>query len=214
MSPSLVYAFDPLCGWCFAFRPVIRALREITEARADWLIGGCGLVKGARAVPMIEAADYLRRGMAAVEKRTMVRFGAPFTENLLKSNHVAHSEPPCRAIFLAQEMGSSKQAFEFAEALTSAFYEDGQRLDDDATLLDCAEQAALDGAVFLQRFHAPESKAATAVAFAAWEQRGVTSYPAILIETPSGALRTVLSGYVDLEVALTRLEGELVSMGA
>ncbi|HJK98924.1 MAG TPA: hypothetical protein RMF84_17010 [Polyangiaceae bacterium LLY-WYZ-14_1] len=76
--PTLVYGFDPLCGWCFAFAEGVADLRRALGDEVDWEVACGGLVVGPRVAPIAEAADYLRAGMGAVEARTPARFGAGF----------------------------------------------------------------------------------------------------------------------------------------
>ena len=41
MTTRLIYAFDPLCGWCYGFAPALRALRQALPAlEVELRIGG------------------------------------------------------------------------------------------------------------------------------------------------------------------------------
>ena len=63
MTTELVYAFDPLCGWCYGFGGALRALRG---ARPDLRIAlrMGGLVTGDRIGLYSAAAEYIRTASA------------------------------------------------------------------------------------------------------------------------------------------------------
>ncbi|MFO0665538.1 MAG: DsbA family protein [Polyangiaceae bacterium] len=203
MTVRIVYAFDPMCGWCFAFRTSIRALRSELGSRVEWTIASSGLIAPEQAAPIGKMREALLRGMPAVEKRTQVRFGAAFKEGLLaKGTWVASSEPGCRAIFCASELDPDR-AFDFAEALSAALYEEGEPQDSEDTLRLCAEDAGIDPEALLAAYRSEDAKRATLAAFAMWRQRGITTYPGIFIER-NDKLERIFEGYLDADVAIAR----------
>jgi putative protein-disulfide isomerase len=209
MKTKIVVAFDPLCGWCFGFLPSLRALRNALGDRAEFTLASSGLVVGDREKPIGQMADGLLRGMAQVEKRSGARFGAAFKNDVLaKGTWVSRSEPGCRAIFAAQVLFGEK-AFDFADALATAFYQDGMLPDDPATLRDCAEEAGIDGAQLIEACDSGDAKTATHALFALWKQRGITSYPGVFIEQANGKLECIFDGYVEPDVAIERVEAVL-----
>ena len=110
-EPTLVYGFDPICGWCFGFRSAVASLRKSLAGRVSWRLASGGLVTGERITPIGETRDYLVRGMAMVEARTDARFGAGFTKGLLaQGTWVSTSEPGCRAVLLVQRLEGSEKA--------------------------------------------------------------------------------------------------------
>ncbi|MEM1034053.1 MAG: hypothetical protein AAGN82_27195, partial [Myxococcota bacterium] len=119
MRPTLVYAADPLCGWCFAFVEGIAHLRSELADEVDWEVACGGLVTGARVAPIADAADYLRTGMRAVEARTSARFGAAFWAVLEDGRWVSNSEPACRATLTVQDRHGGAAAVDFAGALAT-----------------------------------------------------------------------------------------------
>lgn len=199
----IVYAFDPLCGWCFGFRNAIRALRSAVGDRAEWTIASSGLIPPEDAQPIGKLRDSMLRGMTQVERRTQVRFGDAFKDGLLaKGTWVANSEPGCRAVFCASQL-DAERAFDFAEALSSTFYDEGEPQDSEATLRLCAEDAAMDADALLEMWRSDMAKHATRAAFAMWKQRGITTYPGIFIER-GGELERIFEGYVDPDAAISR----------
>jgi putative protein-disulfide isomerase len=52
IKPTLVYGFDPICGWCFGFRSAVASLRTALADRVAWRIASGGLVIGERIKPI------------------------------------------------------------------------------------------------------------------------------------------------------------------
>lgn len=71
----LIYGFDPLCGWCFAFRPTMHAIREahpdVPIDVSSQLIGGSGVNHATSTVPPASSPA------AAVRPSTIRRAGVP-----------------------------------------------------------------------------------------------------------------------------------------
>ena len=199
----IVYAFDPMCGWCFGFRNAIRALRSEIGERAEWTIASSALIPPSSAQPIGNLRESMLRGMAQVERRTQVRFGDAFKDGLLaKGTWIANSEPGCRAIFCASEL-APQRVFDFAEALSTSFYEEGEPQDSEDTLRLCAEDAEIDADALLAMWRSDMAKSATLAAFAMWKQRGITTYPGIFIER-GAELERIFEGYVDPDAAISR----------
>ena len=199
----IVYAFDPLCGWCYGFRMTIRALRSEIGDRAEWTIASAALIPPEQAQPIGKIRESMLRGMAQVEKRTQVRFGDAFKDGLLaRGTWLASSEPSCRAIFCAAQVAGDR-AFEFAEALSGALYDEGEEQDSEETIRMCAEDSEIDPDSLLELWRSAEAKAQARAAFAMWKQRGIVTYPGIFIEK-GDKLERIFEGYLDPDVAISR----------
>jgi putative protein-disulfide isomerase len=208
VAANLILAFDPLCGWCFGFRPTLRVLRQALAGRVTFQLASAGLVTGERERPIREVAASLERGMTLVERRTGARFGEDFRRKVLtRGDWVLRSEPGCRAMFVAEQLGGER-AIDFAEALVTAFYEEGALPDEVGTLRACAEEAELDADALVAAWQAPDAAPSTRAAFALWRARGVSSYPAVFLDR-GAQLERIFEGYVEPDVAIDRVEAVL-----
>jgi putative protein-disulfide isomerase len=203
MKLCLVVAFDPLCGWCFAFEPVLTQLRKNYATRFDFEIAMGGLVTGERVRPVAADADYLRRGLAMVEQRSGVKAGPAYFKRILEpGTWISNSEPPARAIRLARELSGETTALDLAAAFTSALYVDGDAPDDAKVIERLATRLELPAQELLQRWHIPQEVHNSALSFAREKNRGILSYPsAFLKQANNQPLLQVLSGAVSLEQA-------------
>jgi putative protein-disulfide isomerase len=208
MKPSIVLAFDPLCGWCFAFEPVLTQLRKKFATRFDFEIAMGGLVTGERVRPVAEDAEYLRRGLAMVEQRTGVKAGAAyFTRILEPGTWISNSEPPARAIRLARELSGEAAALDLAAAFTTALYVDGDAPDDPEVIERLATRLGLPTKPLLKRWLEPTEIDQSELSFAQERKRGILSYPSAFLKQGKGQpLLQILSGAVSLEQASHILE--------
>lgn len=180
-SERLLYGFDPLCGWCFAFRPSMRAVREAYAALPITLMCG-GLVVGERVRPLAQDRDYLIQGLAAVQRTTGVRASEAFFSGVLaEGSYVSNSEPLCRAITVVEQL-AAQQAYDFADSITHAFYERGLAPDAPDLLAELAAAQGVDAATFLQHWHSDAARIATQERFREAQQQGFVSYPTLVYE--------------------------------
>ncbi len=200
---ELIYGFDPLCGWCFAFRPSMHA---ITAAHPDLPIQVRygGLVVGERVQPIAASRDYLINGLNEVRQRAGVVAGERFYQGLLaEGTYISNSEPPCRAIYVVQQL-AAERAYAFADALPDAFYGQGLPLDDAEVLAELAMAEGIDRDLFLQHWHSAAAHAGTQAAFAQARAMGITMYPTLRYRRGT-QIREVGRGFMSPAEAVQRV---------
>jgi putative protein-disulfide isomerase len=176
---ELIYGFDPLCGWCFAFRPTMHAIVEAQPDLPVRVLYG-GLVVGERVEPIAAQRDYLIRGLAQVRQTAGVVAGDAFYNGLLADGtYISNSEPPCRAIWTMQQLAPD-QAYAFADALPDAFYGRGLPLDDERVLGELVAARGVDVESFLTLWRSDDARRGTQDAFAFARANGITMYPTLL----------------------------------
>lgn len=183
MTTEVVYAFDPLCGWCYGFGSTLRTLRE---ARPDLRIAlrMGGLVIGDRVGPYAAAAEYIRTASARMTAVTGTAIGARFWQNIIgNADVVSSSIPPCD-VLLHVRQHAPEQVLDLAEAIQIAHFGDGQDLNDAATYARLFEARGID---MDPDVPAPrELRTDLAQEFAQSRRMGVASYPSLLLRTEHG----------------------------
>lgn len=178
---TLLYGFDPLCGWCFALRPSMAALRAAFPDLPITLRYG-GLVTGERVAPIAQTREYLINGLEQVRQTAGVTAGAAFYTGLLaQGTYISNSEPPCRAIWTVEQL-APEAAYAFADSLPEAFYLHGRPLDDETVLRELAEAQGVDGAAFSELWQSTIALQATQEAFQQARRAGFTTYPTLLYQ--------------------------------
>ena len=181
----ILYAYDPLCGWCYGFIPVMRAVADAhPDVPIDVRMGG--LVTGERIAPYSAARPYI---MQASKRMTDVT-GRPlapafFDEILTRDDIVSNSQQPCAAVLHVREATRKadplgRQALAYAHALQEAHFEDAMDVNDPATHRAVMERVGLD-------LDVPDISRDASIMddmereFAAARALGISSYPTVLV---------------------------------
>ncbi|MGF1646195.1 MAG: DsbA family protein [Kineosporiaceae bacterium] len=211
--PTVVYGNDALCGWCFATGPAILEAKQELGDEVAWRIETGGLVVGERVRPVAMDREYLVAGLAQVAMVSGRRAGEAYYERILGTGTwVSNSEPTCRAVLVAQEMGPDV-AVEFSHWLTDALYLDGRVPDDPDTLRDAAAAHGVDGHELLARWATPGAVETTREAFQRARALGVQTYPSLFLEAGDGTLDPLVTGYTDART-IVRIVREAVARPA
>ena len=176
--PTLIYGYDPICGWCYGAAPAVRTVAEAMPVR----LAMAGLVTGARVGPAAAMEGYVRQ---ASERLRAVTGRAPseaFYAWMRRPDAVAASAPPAVAVD-AVARARPEAALPFAHAVTEAHYAEGiDPNDPDAYAPLLATHAP---GVALPDLHDP---ALAERAFAPGRALGIASFPTFLLERDDGTV--------------------------
>jgi len=177
-SKKLVYVFDPLCGWCYGFSPVVRQLFEATRRRAQWDILTGGMVVGDRVGPIGRLSEFLKQALPRVEGTTGVRFGKAFTTEVLeRGTLVLSSLEPSRALQAVKTLAADR-ALAFAAGVQKALYDEGRDVTSLSVLGDVAESVRVVG--FELEYMKADTYERTLEEFRLVAEMGVTGFPTLL----------------------------------
>ncbi|WP_299464123.1 DsbA family protein [uncultured Microscilla sp.] len=181
-KPQVMYIFDPLCGWCYGFSPVIKQLKDAYSQEFDFRAYLGGMVLGDRAGTINEKFTFLKEGaIERVEQATGVNFGDAFkTEMLDKGDYVINSEPPSIALTILREPNPN-QHIEIAHDVQNALYQNGQNLNDLATFLPLADKYGVARDEFTQKFTDEAYRKQTYAEFQMVHQLGIKGYPSVVV---------------------------------
>lgn len=181
--PTLHYIHDPLCGWCYAAAPLVRAA---AEAGVPITLHGGGLWD-----PATHATDAKRRMMRETDdhigRLTGQVFGPAYLDGLLVDPASLWWSRPTIAAVLAAEAVRPGIGVAAIAAIQHAHYVEGRRVADDAVLVEAASTLGLDAAAFRQALAAARVDAHVADTRALMRRYGVGGFPSFLLER-DGAL--------------------------
>ena len=203
-KPKVIYVFDPMCGWCYGFSPVISELSKTFEKDFTFEVISGGMVIGDREGPIGNMADYILSAIPRLQDYTGVEIGTPYIELLKEGTYFSSSELPSIALQVFKHL-SDKHAIQFAHDIQYALFYHGKSLNDINTYLDLIEPYNIDREAFIAGMNDPKFSEATYNEFNYSDELGATGYPTILVQ--KGNEITVLArGFVSKDKLTTLLE--------
>jgi putative protein-disulfide isomerase len=191
MNPQLVYAFDPLCGWCYGFGPALRAVRAALPDLAIELRFG-GLVTGGRIGPYADKRAYIEAAQVRLRAVTGLAPGSDFHARILQDPSViASSIPPCDVLLQLRSVAPGAVP-DFAEAIQTAHFRDGVDFNDPGLYDRIAGEIGLDFHPDVPR--PDELRPELAAQFATTAGMGVSSYPTLFLRSDAD-LRPITLDY-------------------
>ncbi len=176
---QLIYIHDPMCSWCWGFRPTFEQLcaslpRQVSVTR---LLGGLAPDNDQ---PM--SADMQIR-LQQTWRRIRQRIpGTRFNFDFWQVCDPRRSTwPACRAVIAAREFDRALETA-MITAIQHAYYVEARNPSDSNTLVSLAEHLGIDGMAFAQRLEAPETRATLADEIAQARGMGADSFPNLRLQ--------------------------------
>lgn len=186
---TLLYVFDPLCGWCFGFTPVMENLEKKYNSYLNFEVISGGMVPESHKEPISRMSSYILGAIPRVEEYSGIKFGEPYKELLRKGEYISNSEPPARALSLFKKLKPELSEVEFAHKLQNIMFVNGLDFNNDSVYVELAESYGLNGAEFVKLLHSEENIKATKSEFSFAKSLGVSGYPAVLYIKDSTAYK-------------------------
>ncbi|OIO73114.1 MAG: DsbA family protein [Zetaproteobacteria bacterium CG1_02_53_45] len=197
----LWYIHDPMCSWCWAFRPVWAELRsQLPDAvEVNCLLGG--LAPDSDAPMSIDTQAMIRHHWQTIETRVP---GTCFNDDFWTRCAPRRSTyPACRAVIAATRQNP---ALEDAMILSiqQAYYLQARNPSDDEVLIELATNLSLDPDRFRTDLNSAQTRAELLSEIHTSRNMGVTGFPALVLET-NGVYRHIRIDYKNAAVMLQQL---------
>jgi putative protein-disulfide isomerase len=207
-SPSitLYYVHDPMCSWCWGFRPVWNQIRQQLPEQIN-LISRVGGLAPDSDEPM---AQTMRDNLQATWKRINdVIPGTQFNFDFWTENTPRRSTyQACRAVIVARQMADKEN--EMTLAIQQAYYLQAKNPSDLETLSEAADTIGLDVDQFRQRMFSTELMQDFESELQSVRNIGVNSFPSLVLETGSSRFNIPIN-YTSSEVVLQDIQRLLKS---
>ena len=177
MTTTLYYVHDPMCSWCWAFRPTLDALLHALPAdiRVKKLLGG--LAADTEEPMPEEMRERLQQTWKRIEQNVP---GMHFNFDFWSNNTPRRATyPACRAVLAAREQGCDEAML---QAIQRAYYQQARNPSDTSTLMELATEIGLDTPVFGQALTSERIQQQLEAEMAEAEAIGVDSYPSLVLE--------------------------------
>ena len=210
MTTELLYFHDPMCSWCWAFRPVWTDLcnqlpRDLTVRR---VVGGLAPDSDE---PMSLDMRLKLKGIwqTSQERVPGPRFNFAFWEKCAPRRSTYNA---CRAVLAAARLSPVHEE-PMIHAIQQAYYLDARNPSDISTLVDLAVEIGLDRALFSAEIQgaAVQAPLHDDVTFA--RSASLNGFPSLVVHTPSG-LHPVNLDYRDSAPMLQQIELILLTTAA
>jgi putative protein-disulfide isomerase len=194
---TIIYIFDPLCGWCYGFSGTIVDLFNKRKEDFDFEVVVGGMITDTRIAPFSTMHSYISGAYKRVEEMTGAKFGEPYLNELLPSDTLMNSEPPSRALVTFRSF-LPDQVVPFAHELQKKQYLEGKDFGDNSVYEELATEFGLDPKAFIEKFESEEMKYETTQDFQWSTSAGVKGFPTVLLKNDHGYY-LVSNGFRPLE---------------
>lgn len=177
MTVTLYYVHDPMCSWCWAFRPTLDKLLQSLPSgfRLVKLLGG--LAPDTHEPMPEEMRQRLQQTWRRIEQNVPgTRFNFAFWQ---ENTPRRATYPACRAVLAAREQGRDEAML---EAIQTAYYREARNPSDNRVLCDIAEEVGLDTGTFEQALNSERIQQQLDEEMERAAAIGVDSYPSLVLE--------------------------------
>jgi len=180
-KPTIVYIFDPICGWCYTFNPVIEKLHSKFKNKLNFSIVSGGMIVDNKVRAISDMSEFILAGYMDMENLTEVKFGDPYIHLVTEGKELLDSEKPALAMTAFQSLQPEK-SLEFARKLQEAHFLLGRSFNKDSTYLVLAKDFGLEPNNFLELMNAESIRTITRNDFKKVEEAGINGFPTLLIK--------------------------------
>ncbi|NOI80159.1 DsbA family protein [Vibrio tubiashii] len=196
---KLYYVYDPMCSWCWGYKPVWQQICQILEGKIDiqYVVGGLAPDSDQ---PM---PKEMQQQIASYWKRIEDFLGTQFNYDFWNKNTPRRSTyPACRAVLAARKQSAEKQML---TAIQTAYYLEARNPSDSEVLIDLADSIGLDlerfesdfGSVTLNEEFMRELDFARSI--------GGNSFPSLFVQTAEGLVELQVD-YQSAQTTISQIE--------
>ena len=201
MQWLVYYCYDPYCGWCYGFSPVMKRLAAEHSATIEIEVLSGGMIISESPPPISVTARYIQKAYRSVEELTGIKFGEDYLWHVFnpdKSDWFPDSEKPSIALCVFKEYFPDLQV-QFASDLQHSLHYEGRDLCDNEAYRHLVEKYHLPEKEFYQKLASEEYKERAHYEFAMVKQLKVTGYPTVLLQAGESRFYLLTRGYTNYE---------------
>jgi len=206
---ELVYVHDPMCSWCWGFRPTLTSLRSQLpeQVRFRPLLGGLA-PDSDQAMPQTLQQQLQLTWQRIQQQIPGTQFNFDFWTHCKPRRS---TYPACRAVIAARMLDPQK-AEPMIEAIQRAYYLRAMNPSDLDTLLQLAVELELDGEkfAFMLRRDFVDEQLQTEIGEA--RALGASSFPSLVLRADFANYASVPIDYLDTRPMLNTIETLIASM--
>ena len=206
---KLYYVHDPMCSWCWAFRPVWEQVLAGLPASVNkhYLLGGLAPDSDR---PMPQATrEFVQQNWRKIEQVVPnTRFNYAFWSECKPRRS---TYPACRAVIAATNQDPEYED-RMVLAIQQAYYLQARNPSDDSTLVALAEELGLDVGRFEKELTGTAAQGELMEQIALGQRIGARGFPSLILHNGAG-YQTVDYDYNDAEVVLRKIRAAVSRLG-
>ena len=196
---TIINVFDPLCGWCYGFGPVMIKLEEKYNDQLDFDVISGGMITGTRIGPLSNMASYIKQAYKVVEQNSGVKFGEQFVNKTLEEGKVIFSSlEPAKALTIYKHLSKSN-GIAFSHQIQKLIYWDGIDPVQYSAYLPLFEKQGFDSKTVLPLFASKDMEQETINEFALAQRWKINGFPSCVIQMADGKAIPISNGYLSFE---------------
>lgn len=179
---KLIYSHDPMCSWCWAFKPALKHLREHLPSSISFtkLLGG--LAKDSDEPMPEQTQQAIQNHWRTIQSKVP---GTEFNFEFWQQCKPRRSTyPACRAVIAARAQGKQFDD-NMTLAIQQAYYLKARNPSDTTTLIKLADEIGLNQQQFEQDFNSNETNLTLKNEIQRCQLFGINSYPSLALKTTS-----------------------------
>ncbi|MGA1206200.1 MAG: DsbA family protein [Litorivicinaceae bacterium] len=173
----LVYVHDPMCSWCYGFRPTWIGLRAILPPSLSVVALVGGLAPDSDEPMPIELAEHLAATWSRVASVCGVPMNLEYWSQVPPPPRTTY--PACRAVIAAEQIAGRGEVM--TARIQDAYYQEAQNVWRDEVLVRLATEIGFSAEAFAQALTAEAVSTQHAEQRALAERLGVSGYPSLLL---------------------------------
>lgn len=180
MTATLIYCYDPMCSWCWGFKPTWNKLQKALQPLIDSkqldiqpMLGGLA-VDSDQPMP-----DQMKSALEATWQRIESTLGTEFNYDFWRKAKPRRSTyPACRACYVARDVGLEEEMY---QAIQEAYYLQARNPSDIDTLTQCAVQIGLKAEGFEKSMKHVKAEQLLEQEISQARQLGLNSFPSLAL---------------------------------
>ena len=203
---TLYYVHDPMCSWCWAYRPTWLQLRESLPEGVAWqnLLGGLAPDNDQ---PM---PDHLRGVIQGHWRHIEATLGTKFNYDFWTTCQPRRDTyKACRAVIAAAKQQAEEAMI---ETIQKAYYLRALNPSEPDTLADLAVELGLDRKQFVQDLGSQGTDSEFQQQLSLRDRLGVRSFPSLVLVKDTQAFK-IEHDYHDFRTTIGAIENSLINLG-
>ncbi len=208
MTATLLYCYDPMCSWCWGFRPIWSKLQKALQPLIDENKLSIQSMLGGLAPDSDDPmSEEMKVKLEETWKRIENSLGTEFNFDFWRTAKPRRSTyPACRACLVARDMGSEEDMY---HAIQRAYYLQANNPSDIEILIECAEHIGLNPDGFMKSMEHIKAEGLLEKEISQASHLGLNSFPSLAI-LKGDQLTFIPLDYQDHQTMLTVIKKTLV----